>query len=87
MIPLLLLACGLAPEGLRLTPDGDGPMVRVDWDAEDGEREQPQTARSRSLQSFVQLRQRFSRMMSWKPQKPSWALRRVWSRVRLSCSD
>jgi hypothetical protein len=30
----LLLACAAAPEGLRATPDGDGPMVVVDWDAE-----------------------------------------------------
>jgi hypothetical protein len=29
----LLLACAPYPEGLRATPDGDGPMVRVDWDA------------------------------------------------------
>lgn len=30
---LLLLACAGAPEGLRATPDGDGPTVIVDWDA------------------------------------------------------
>ncbi len=30
---LYLLACVTAPEGLRLTPDGDGPLVVVDWDA------------------------------------------------------
>lgn len=29
-----LLACVPPPEGLRLTPSGDGPVVRVDWDAE-----------------------------------------------------
>ncbi|MBM4366073.1 MAG: hypothetical protein FJ102_07645 [Deltaproteobacteria bacterium] len=28
-----LLACAVAPEGLRLTPEGDGPVVVVDWDA------------------------------------------------------
>ncbi len=34
MLPLLLLtACAPYPEGLRATPDGTGPMVRVDWDA------------------------------------------------------
>lgn len=35
--PVLLLsavACAPAPEGLRRTPDGPGPVVRVDWDAE-----------------------------------------------------
>ena len=31
---LLLLACAGSPEGLRLTPGGDGPMVRVDFDAQ-----------------------------------------------------
>ena len=31
---LLLLACAAPPDGLRLTPAGDGPMVRVDFDAE-----------------------------------------------------
>ncbi|MCB9743422.1 MAG: hypothetical protein H6740_12540 [Alphaproteobacteria bacterium] len=31
---LLLLACAAPPEGLRLTPAGDGPVVRVDFDAE-----------------------------------------------------
>lgn len=31
---LLLLACASSPEGLRLTPEGAGPMVRVDFDAE-----------------------------------------------------
>lgn len=30
----LLSACATAPDGLRLTPDGDGPLVRVDWDAQ-----------------------------------------------------
>lgn len=38
MSPLLpvswLVACTPPPEGLRPTPDGDGPVVRVDWDAE-----------------------------------------------------
>ena len=29
-----LSACSTAPEGLRETPAGDGPMVLVDWDAE-----------------------------------------------------
>ncbi len=29
----LLLACAPPAEGLRLTPAGDGPVVRVDWDA------------------------------------------------------
>ena len=35
MLPLLLLstACAPHPEGLRLTPDGTGPTVRIDWDA------------------------------------------------------
>jgi len=28
----LFLACASYPEGLRATPDGDGPTVRVDWD-------------------------------------------------------
>ncbi|MCP4806351.1 MAG: hypothetical protein GY913_35120 [Proteobacteria bacterium] len=31
---LMLLSCGLPPDGLRATPEGDGPLVRVDWDAE-----------------------------------------------------
>lgn len=26
--------CAPAPEGLRATPDGTGPMIRIDWDAE-----------------------------------------------------
>jgi hypothetical protein len=30
---LILSACG-SPEGLRATPEGDGPLVTVDWDAE-----------------------------------------------------
>ena len=30
----LLSACAVAPDGLRLTPDGSGPVVLVDWDAE-----------------------------------------------------
>ncbi len=30
---ILLTACG-TPEGLRVTPDGTGPMVTIDWDAE-----------------------------------------------------
>ncbi len=29
----LLSACAVAPEGLRLTPEGDGPLVVVDWEA------------------------------------------------------
>ena len=31
---ILLGACAPYPEGLRRTPEGDGPEVRVDWDAE-----------------------------------------------------
>ena len=34
LLPMLLLACAGAPEGLRATPAGDGPLVRVDFDAE-----------------------------------------------------
>ena len=34
MLLLLLYACAPYPEGLRATPDGDGPVVKVDWDAE-----------------------------------------------------
>ncbi|NCG20707.1 MAG: hypothetical protein GWP91_16995, partial [Rhodobacterales bacterium] len=33
LIPLLLVACAGAPDGIRLTPKGDGPAVVVDWDA------------------------------------------------------
>ncbi|MEC8422809.1 MAG: hypothetical protein VX000_03465, partial [Myxococcota bacterium] len=35
MLPLTLLAlaCAPHPEGLRATPEGTGPVVRVDWDA------------------------------------------------------
>jgi hypothetical protein len=34
MLPLMLLmACAPYPEGLRATPAGTGPVVRVDWDA------------------------------------------------------
>ena len=33
-ILLLSLACAPYPEGLRKTPPGNGPEVRVDWDAE-----------------------------------------------------
>ncbi len=29
-----VLGCATGPEGLRETPDGSGPLVRVDWDAE-----------------------------------------------------
>ncbi len=29
----MVAACGTAPEGLRLTPEGDGPLVTIDWDA------------------------------------------------------
>jgi hypothetical protein len=29
-----LAACAPYPEGLRLTPDGDGPQIVIDWDAE-----------------------------------------------------
>lgn len=31
---LVLLACAPYPEGLRATPDGTGPVVKVDWDAQ-----------------------------------------------------
>jgi hypothetical protein len=34
MFLTLIFACASAPEGLRLTPEGDGPLVVVDWDAE-----------------------------------------------------
>lgn len=34
MLVLLLAGCGAAPEGLRETPEGDGPLVWIDWDAE-----------------------------------------------------
>lgn len=34
MTVLLLGACTAPPAGLRLTPDGTGPVVVVDWDAE-----------------------------------------------------
>ena len=34
VLVVLLAGCAQAPEGLRLTPDGDGPMVVVDWDAQ-----------------------------------------------------
>ncbi len=35
MSPVALsIACAPYPEGLRATPPGDGPEVRVDWDAE-----------------------------------------------------
>lgn len=30
---LVLAACAAPPEGLRATPDGTGPLVRVDWEA------------------------------------------------------
>lgn len=30
---LTLLGCATAPEGIRATPDGTGPLVTVDWDA------------------------------------------------------
>ncbi|MDP2307196.1 MAG: hypothetical protein Q8P18_14315 [Pseudomonadota bacterium] len=33
MITLLLLACAPYPDGLRATPAGDGPLVKIDWDA------------------------------------------------------
>lgn len=33
MVLLFALACAAPPEGLGLTPDGDGPLVRVDFDA------------------------------------------------------
>jgi hypothetical protein len=31
---LLLSACAAPPQGLRATPPGTGPLVRVDWDAQ-----------------------------------------------------
>jgi len=31
---VVLTSCALPPEGLRRTPDGTGPVVRVDWDHE-----------------------------------------------------
>ena len=35
VLPLALLcACAPLPEGLRATPAGSGPVVRVDFDAE-----------------------------------------------------
>ena len=35
LVPVLLIAgCALPPEGLRATPPGTGPLVRVDWDHE-----------------------------------------------------
>ena len=33
MLLYLTLACAPYPEGLLATPEGDGPVVRVDWDA------------------------------------------------------
>jgi hypothetical protein len=33
VVVLLLAGCAAPPEGLRLTPEGDGPVVVVDWDA------------------------------------------------------
>lgn len=33
-LTLALLSCGQAPLGLRATPDGDGPLIMIDWDAE-----------------------------------------------------
>ncbi len=30
----LAAGCAAAPRGLRATPDGTGPVVRVDWDAQ-----------------------------------------------------
>jgi hypothetical protein len=33
VIVTLLLACAPYPEGLRATPAGDGPLVKIDWDA------------------------------------------------------
>jgi hypothetical protein len=33
-VAALLSGCAVAPEGLRETPDGPGPVVVVDWDAE-----------------------------------------------------
>ncbi len=32
-LSLCLVACAPYPTGLRLTPDGDGPVVVIDWDA------------------------------------------------------
>ncbi len=36
LLPLIILlaSCGTGMDGLRLTPDGTGPLVTVDWDAE-----------------------------------------------------
>ena len=31
---LASISCQTSPEGLRVTPDGTGPMIVVDWDAE-----------------------------------------------------
>ena len=31
---LTSISCQTSPEGLRVTPDGTGPMIVVDWDAE-----------------------------------------------------
>ena len=30
----VLMGCQVSPEGLRLTPEGNGPLIVVDWDAE-----------------------------------------------------
>lgn len=34
LLLVLVVGCAPLPEGLRLTPPGSGPQVRVDWDAE-----------------------------------------------------
>ena len=34
LFALLLLSCAPYPEGLKATPPGDGPVVKVDWEAE-----------------------------------------------------
>ena len=33
LIAITMTACADYPDGLRLTPDGDGPVVVIDWDA------------------------------------------------------
>ncbi|MFT7517956.1 MAG: hypothetical protein ACI9MC_000080 [Kiritimatiellia bacterium] len=33
-LPVIASSCGTPPDGLRLTPEGAGPLVVVDWDAD-----------------------------------------------------